>query len=327
MPRPPRIHIEEGLYFVTTRGDHGGKIFKDDADRQRYLKLLAKYKAQYRFRLFSYALLSTYVHLLIELARGTTISEIMHAINSTYTKYFNGRYEKRGHLFEERFKAIVVEKDVYLIELTRYIHLEPVRADLVEHPEDYRGSSYQCYIEMRKEDPLGVKKDAEEVLKRFSPNPEEGLRLYREFVGSAEENKLEQLKKKLQKSRMLGSKEFVEEVKEKIKEEELKEKEEEKKAWIASGAHKVFLIAGSLAILVLSVITVYFYRTNLGLEHVLQKKETEFGEKLSAEQEKLREDLEEKYRADMVSYEVMSKRLEIEKKKAEELKSKLGEQK
>ena len=334
MPRQPRIHIEQGLYFITTRGDHGGELFKDEADYSEYLHLLAKYKAQYRFRLFSYGLLSTYLHLLIELAKETTISEIMHVINSSYTRYFNGRYEKRGHLFQERFKAVVVEKDSYLVELTRYVHLLPVTAHLADNPEAYKWTSYQDYLEMRAEDPLGVKNDAKEVLGRLSPdapNRDEQIRLYREFVQAAEKEKLEQLRKKLQRSRVPGSKEFAEGVKAKVKKEAVKEQKEEQKAWVASGAHKVFLIAGGLAIIGLSVLTVHAYRANMGLkrgfEDMMQRKENEFNEELSAEQEKLRENLEERYRADMVSYEATRKRLEAEQKKAEELKKKLGEQK
>ncbi|RKY42001.1 MAG: hypothetical protein DRP85_04350 [Candidatus Makaraimicrobium thalassicum] len=317
MPRAPRIHIEEGLYLITTRGDHGGKLFKDDADRYQYLDLLAKYREQYRFKAFSYVLMPAFVHLLIELAGHTTISEIMHVIDSTYTKYFNGRYERHGHLFQERFRAVVVEKEPHLAELTRYIHLVPVKAGPVDRPEDYEWTSCRYYLEKAGKDPLEVSDAAKEVLKRFSSDPDEQVKLYREFLGSLGDDKFKLLGRKLQRTSVFGSKAFVEEVKKEAAEEALKEKEEEDKAWVASRAHKVFILAGGLAVIILSIAAIYAYRKNLGLENLLQKKEAEFGEKLSVEQTKLRRDLEEKYKADMVSYKAAVKRLEIEKKRAE----------
>jgi len=327
MPRAPRIHIEEGLYYITTQGDRGGELFRDDRDRNEYLGLVVKYKEQHQFKLYAYVLMETYVNHLIELARGTTISEVMHVVNSTYTKYFNSRYEKRGHLFQERFKAIVAEKDSYLVDLTRAIHLIPVTARLVDRPEDYKWSSYPYYINAIKGDPCGIKKDAQDVLGRFSRNSAEQIKLYKEFMETAKKDELETLRKKLQRSRILGSKKFTDEVKAMIKKEAEKDKEADEKLWITSRARKIFIVAGSLAILILSAFVVYMYRTKINIEKMLKRREAEFSEKMITERKMLRKDLEEKHSADMVSYEAMTKRLELEKKRAEELKKKLESQK
>ena len=242
MPRPPRIHIEEGLYFITTTGEHGRELFRDESDHEKYRGLLLKYKKQYKFILFAYILMPTYVHLLIELAPGTTISEIMHVINSTYTKYFNGRYERRGHLFQGRFGAVVVEKE----------------------------------------------KDLSESTGR---------------------EKLEALIKKAPRSRIIGSKEFVDRIKKSMKE----EAKEEQKRLMETPPHKVFVIAGSLAIIILSAFTFYLYATNLRIvnrvEDMFERREAE-----------LKEDLEKRYRADLVSYyHAIVKRLQLEKKRTEGL--------
>lgn len=328
MGRMPRIHIEGGLYLITTRGDHGEELFKDDIDRSQYLELLSKYKEQYSFKLFSYVLMPTFVHLLIELAPGTTISEIMHVLNSTYTKYFNSRYNRRGHLFQGRFKSSLVEKTTYLTELTRYIHLVPVIGRLAGRPEGYRWSSYPIYIGKEK-DLVGMEGDTKEVLNSFSTNTDKHVRLYESFMESVAIDKLDQLRKRLQASWILGSKVFIEGVKSKLKEDEEKEQEEKKRAWVESRPHKVFLVAGGITILILAIVTLYLYRANMGLvtmfERALEKKETEFIEKLRSEKDVLRRDLDEKYRADKVSYKAMQKRLEIEKEKAKEMEEEIEE--
>ena len=324
MPRLPRIHIEEGLYFITARGDHGGELFKDDADGSQYLELLAKYKEQFQFKLYAYVLMPTYVHLLIELPKETTISQIMHAINSTYTKYFNGRYERKGHLFQERFKAVVVEKASYLRELTVYIHMAPVMANLSKDPETYRWTSYKAYVGKSEKDLLGTAGDVSEVLGGFSADLDESHRLYSELARAYTKEKILSLKKKVQSSRIIGSKKFTEDVRKKLREDAAKENEEVEKSWVASRGHKVFIAAGVSAIIMLVTVTSYMYKTKLNVESTLKTKEVEFSRGLEEERKKVKKDLEERHRADMVSYRAMSERLEIEKKKTRELSKERG---
>lgn len=328
MGRMSRIHIEGGLYFVATKGDLKEGLFKDDGDRQRYVDLLAKYKKEYKFKLFSYVLLPNLVHLLIEPARGTTISDIMHVINSTYTKYFNSRYARHGHVFQGRFKACIAERNVYLKELARYIHLIPVNSGLADKPENYNWSSYRASIDAV-EDTVGIKSHFEEVLKDFSGIHSEQIRLYKEFTESAGKDTLKGLRKKVQSSRILGSKKFVEDVKRRLKEDEREEHREKERAWVGSRSHRIFMVLGSLIVLILAAVTLYLYRVNLGLiskfESKLEEREAEMIRKLENEKKKVRQDLSEMHNADKVSYKAMVKRLEIEKEKSKKAEEKIKE--
>ncbi|MCX5694716.1 MAG: transposase [Candidatus Omnitrophica bacterium] len=152
MPRPPRISLEDALYYITSRCIYNQDIFKEESDYNAYFELLKKYKEQYKFKLYAYALLPSHFHLLLELPDQDQedfkggISEIMHGLNSSYTKYFNGKYGRKGHLFRDRFKTALVEKDSYLLKLTAYIHLNPQKLNLVFSAKDYPYTSYSLYI-------------------------------------------------------------------------------------------------------------------------------------------------------------------------------------
>src|SRR3989338_5797134 len=142
MPRLPRINLEGAIYYVTSKSAQNEALFKDGADYKMYLELLTKYKTEHKFKLFSYCLLPERLELLIETSDDATISEVMHDLNSLYTKYFNGRYLRKGHLFEARFKSVLVEKADYLLKMTRHIHQLP--GDVFK---DYPYTSYHLYID------------------------------------------------------------------------------------------------------------------------------------------------------------------------------------
>lgn len=153
MPRTPRIYLENALYYITGKGDDSQRIFKDSEDYKAFLDLLKKYKAQYGFKLFAFCLLPDHYHLLMELPvqkeqiyKMGALSSIMHDLNSSYTKYFNGKYSRKGHLFRERYKSSLVEKKHYLLKLAAYVHLNPKRLNLVPCPEQYPYSSYILYL-------------------------------------------------------------------------------------------------------------------------------------------------------------------------------------
>ncbi len=110
-----------------------------------YRELLKKYKEQYGFKLFAYGLFPGSVNLLVELKEGETLSMLMHDLSSSYTKYYNGRYARKGHLFRERFKSVVVEKEPYLMQVIHYIHTSPVRQGLAREPFEYFSSSALAY--------------------------------------------------------------------------------------------------------------------------------------------------------------------------------------
>jgi len=136
MARRPRIHFPGALYHVITRGNRRQGIFLDEKDLEKFLAYIVDYKSRHSFRLYAYALMKNHLHLLVEVEE-TPLSRIMQSLLFRYTRYFNRRYGEVGHLFQGRYKAIVCDKDAYLLELVRYIHLNPVRAKIVKSPEDY----------------------------------------------------------------------------------------------------------------------------------------------------------------------------------------------
>ena len=145
MARPYRLQGENCLYHITSRGDDRKKIFISDHDFNKFLEYLLIAKDKYKFHLFAYCLMSNHYHLFIETLEPN-LSKIMQYINTSYTVYYNTKRKKTGHLFHGRFKSIMVDGDSYFLELTRYIHLNPVRAKMVELPQDYKWSSFKGYI-------------------------------------------------------------------------------------------------------------------------------------------------------------------------------------
>jgi REP element-mobilizing transposase RayT len=143
MARPLRLEFPGALYHVISRGNERSPIFLDDLDREDFLRSLAVTVRREGFLLHAYCLLGNHFHLLVE-TPAAGISRGMHRLNGRHAQRFNARHARCGHLFEGRFKAILVENQSYLLELHRYIVLNPVRAGLVERPEDWKWSSYRA---------------------------------------------------------------------------------------------------------------------------------------------------------------------------------------
>ncbi|HHT9137489.1 MAG TPA: REP-associated tyrosine transposase [Candidatus Wunengus sp. YC60] len=179
MSRPLRLEFEGAFYHVTSRGNLRDRIFFDDKDREKFLDILRRTKQRYGYLLHAYALMGNHYHLFLETPRAN-ISQIMQNINTSYTVYINKRHKRAGHLFQGRFKGIIVDKETYLIVLSRYIHLNPVRAGMVENPEDYRWTSYKEYIGACKGKESMV--DTAETLSSFSKTKTAAMKVYREFV-------------------------------------------------------------------------------------------------------------------------------------------------
>jgi putative transposase len=154
--------------------------------------------------------MNNHYHLLIE-TPGANLSQIMHHINSAYTMYFNVKYERAGHLFQGRYKAILVDVDEYAKELSRYIHLNPVRAGIVDDPEDYPWSSYSFYIGKQKS-PKWLVKDF--ILSFFSGTSLQRKKRYKAFVLSVLDQKYENPLRNVVESTILGSAVFVEQIQE-----------------------------------------------------------------------------------------------------------------
>ncbi len=143
MARPLRLQFEHALYHVTSRGNARQAIVKTQADRQAFLDGLAQVVDRFGWRCHAYCLMNNHYHLLVE-TPFPNLSQGMRQLNGPYTQGYNRRHRRVGHVFQGRFKAILVEREVHLLELCRYVVLNPVRAHLVDHPEDWAWSNYRA---------------------------------------------------------------------------------------------------------------------------------------------------------------------------------------
>ncbi|WP_348697874.1 transposase [Duganella fentianensis] len=145
MSRPLRLDLERALYHITARGDRRSAIYHSDTDRQVWLSMLGKTCKRFEFRIHAYCQMGNHYHLLLETQHGM-LARGLQQLNSTYAAYYNRQYNQVGHLFQGRYKAILCQSDTYLLELSRYVELNPVRAQLVTHPADWIWSSYRAKV-------------------------------------------------------------------------------------------------------------------------------------------------------------------------------------
>jgi putative transposase len=206
MARPLRIEYEGAFYHVTSRGNERRKIFFGNSDYEKFKAYLRDARDKHGYLLHSYALMSNHYHLLIETPKAN-MSQVMHFINGSYTNYINRRRERSGHLFQGRYKAILVERDRYLLELSRYIHLNPVRAGLVKKPEEYPHSSYGALIDNGKENL--VYRDL--IWEMISKATESGAKRYKAFVEEGIGKSLGSPLKDVYGGAILGGKTFIKE--------------------------------------------------------------------------------------------------------------------
>lgn len=209
MPRKPRIHNPGAVYHVILRGNAKQDIFFDPEDRRRFLVLLHDGMERYGFRLHGYCLMTNHLHLAIQVGE-ISLSRIMQNLSLRYTKWINWRQDRIGHLFHGRYKAIMVEADNYLAQLVAYLHLNPVRARMVENPGDYPWSSHRAYLGLEQAPCLTT----ELVLSQFSNGEKRGRQLFREFVdASADEGHRPEFHgMNILDSRVFGDDTFIEEV-------------------------------------------------------------------------------------------------------------------
>jgi putative transposase len=145
MARPLRIEFPGAVYHVTARGDRREDIFIDDTDRVRLLSLVAQGLERFDAQLFVYCLMGNHYHFVLQTRQGR-LSALMRHINGVYTQAFNRRHDKVGHLFQGRFKAILVDREAYLLEVCRYVELNPVRAGMVADAAEWPWSSYRAHV-------------------------------------------------------------------------------------------------------------------------------------------------------------------------------------
>ena len=178
MARSIRIEYPGAVYHVTTRGNARMAVFVDDADRMRFLEILEDVIKRFNWLCHSYCLMENHYHLLLETIDGNLSAGMRH-MNGVYTQYFNRRHDRVGHVFQGRFKAILVEKERYLLELCRYVVLNPVRAGMVKLPEEYGWSSYRSIAGFSKQlSFLAV----DWILSQFGDERKKAQKHYRRFV-------------------------------------------------------------------------------------------------------------------------------------------------
>lgn len=210
MARPLRVQFPGACYHVTSRGNEKKFIYKSEKDREQFLSYLESAHERYGAIIHIYCLMTNHYHLVLETPRSN-LSQILHHINGAYTTYFNIKRKRSGHLFQGRYKAILIEKDAYFQELSRYIHLNPVRAGIVEKPSKYLWSSYPSYIGIRKH-PKWLTTDT--ILGYFGRDRARAMKDYRKFVEQAIGKEIHNPLKEVFASVFLGSEEFVKNAKE-----------------------------------------------------------------------------------------------------------------
>ena len=217
MTRPLRIEFKGALYHITSRGNARQAIFLNEGDFADFLRILGSVVKRYHFLLHAFCLMDNHYHLLIETPEGN-LSKGMRQLNGLYTQRFNRKHHRVGHLFQGRYKAILVDKDNYLLELSRYIVLNPVRAGIVKNPKDYRWSSYMATAGENKIPALFT----DWILSQFGKEKKKASIQYQTFVlsGIKEASPLKAVKGQL----FLGKESFIEQIehllhgKEKLKE-------------------------------------------------------------------------------------------------------------
>lgn len=176
MARKPRIEYKGCLFHVMAKGNNGEFVLANEEDKQMYLELIKKYKERYSFKLYAYCIMDNHVHMLIE-QEDTPLSKIMQGIQQSYTQRYNKKYKRTGHVFQQRYKAEICNKDEYLLQLIRYIHNNPAKAGIKEGL-NYRWSSHKEYIANSKSELI----DIDYILRLFSDNKKRAVSIYKEFM-------------------------------------------------------------------------------------------------------------------------------------------------
>jgi putative transposase len=212
MSRPLRLEYEGAFWHVTSRGNERKEIFREDRDRLLFLSLLAAAVKRFRWRLHEYCLMTNHYHLVIE-TPFRTLAKGMHWLNSEYVRIFNRRYERVGHLFQGRYKGILVDEQNYLDEVRRYTVLNPVRAGMVVDPAEYRWSSYRAHAGLEL---IPEWLHSEWLFDLHTERPK-CHEMYREYV-TAKIGSTESIWEKLVGQIYLGSVEWIEEMRKVIAE-------------------------------------------------------------------------------------------------------------
>ena len=180
MPRKARKRSNTGIYHIILRGINKQIIFQGNEDREYFIKKMTYYRKKIRFKVYAYCLMDNHIHIIID-EKNEGIDNIVKRISSSYVYYYNKKYERCGHLFQERYKSEPVEEERYFAVLVRYIHQNPVKAGIVKNAFQYRWSSYEEYLNKEK------LIDCKFYLEMLDNNEEKARKKYKEFMN--EKNK------------------------------------------------------------------------------------------------------------------------------------------
>lgn len=190
MPRQARIAVAAQVYHVVSRGNNRERIFWDDDDYAAYLDLFRRYKERDGFRLYHWVLMPNHVHLLLEPDAGNSLSRTMQGLQLAYTLRAHKKYRGVGHLWQDRFKSFIIERDAYLLECGRYIERNPLRCGMVTDPMDYPWSSHGAYAAGRHD----TVTDIHEIYTTLGNDPDRRRAAYRDYVCSDRPKEEEELR-------------------------------------------------------------------------------------------------------------------------------------
>ncbi|WP_053957330.1 transposase [Inediibacterium massiliense] len=180
MPRCARIKSNDSIYHIMVRSISEIKLFKKNDDKDRYLSLIQKYRYKYGFKVYAYCLMDNHGHFIID-ANGADISKIMHGINFCYAQYFNQKYKRHGHVFQDRFKSKIINSDQYLISLSAYIHNNPMDIKKYQDkPQKYKYSTLGVFLGLKKD--LYDIVDEKYIMSLFKVDINKAREMYLEFV-------------------------------------------------------------------------------------------------------------------------------------------------
>lgn len=209
MSRPLRIQYPGAWYHIMNRGGQHRNIFSNDNDRMEFLRLLKEAIEMWEIEVHAYSMLDTHYHLLIHTPLGN-LSRAMRHIGGVYTQRYNIRHDTDGQLFRGRYKSILVDKDNYLLEVVRYIHLQGVRAGIINQPEDDIWSSYRAYL--FQQDSLTWLSTGK-ILSIFNKNRSAARKRLIKFISKGISPGIKEFYSKQRLSPVLGSKEFIKKIK------------------------------------------------------------------------------------------------------------------
>lgn len=208
MARKQRIHFPGALYHVILRGNTQQDVFFEDCDRYRFFLLLQEGSEKFGYRIHAYCLMTNHIHLVVQVGE-TPLSRIMQSLSLRYTTWINRRMNRSGHLFQGRYKAVLVDADSYLVELVAYIHLNPLRAGMAADPGDFAWCSHGAYLGREAVPWLTT----DQVLTMFDCSRDKAARSFSDFVGErmGDSRKFEFYRGGEFDSRLLGDERFVDE--------------------------------------------------------------------------------------------------------------------